>query len=122
MGSANQKNKNNNHIFPKSSSRGRNRAKKTTKSDSKTTVTVDGFAINSTRRISICSYCAKSSGCSKKCNGKHCRYLATSAGHWVSIQRKYKYKVMGGYRLKMYIRKCDKDIRKESAAVHLKGY
>lgn len=121
MGSTNEKNTNNNHRSPKSSRHGRNR-KKTTKSDSKTTVTVDGFANNSTRRISICSYCAKSSGCSEKCNEKHGRYLSTSAGHWVSIQRKYKYKVMGGYRLKMYIRKCDKEIRKESAAAHMKGY
>jgi hypothetical protein len=29
---------------------------------------------------------------------------------------------MGRYRLKMYIRKCDEDIRKESAAEHMKDY
>jgi len=122
MGSLNEKNKNNNQRSPKYSRHRRKKAKKTIKYDSKTTVIVDGFAISSTRRVSICSYCAKSSGCSKKCKENHSRYLATSAGHWVSIQNKYKYKVMGRYRLKMYIRKCDEDIRKESAAEHMKDY
>ena len=108
MGSTNEKNKNNNHRSPKSSRHGKKKVKKTTKFakyDSKTMVIVDGFTISSTRRVLICSYCAKSSGCAKKCNEKHGRYLATSAGYWASIQRKYKYRVMGGYRLKMYIRK-----------------
>lgn len=114
MGSTNEKN---NHIFSKYS-----RCKKNTNYDGKTTVIVDGFAINRSRRISICSYCAKSSGCSKKCNEKHCRYIATSAGHWVYIKRKYKYKVMGGYRLKMYIRKCDENIRKDNVDARIKVY
>ena len=91
----------------------RTKKSKTTKYDSKTTVIVDGFAISSYRRVSICSGCAKTTCKSKSCSNKH-RYLCTSAGHWVSIQRQYKYKILGGYRLKMYIRKCDKNIGEES--------
>lgn len=69
--------------------------------DGKTNVTIDGFAMSRHTRVTICATCAKTTGC------KHHHYLCTSAGNWVDTKKKYKWKIMGRYRLTLWLRKQD---------------
>lgn len=75
------------------------------KYDGKTNVTIDGFAISRNKRITICAQCAKSFGCS------HNQYLCTSAGYWSDTKKKYKWKIMGRYRLTRWVRKQDAKLK-----------
>lgn len=69
--------------------------------DEKTKVMIDGFAIYRNRRVTICSLCARTKGCS--CDRS--RSVCTSAGYWVELKKKYRWKIMGRYRLSLYIQK-----------------
>ena len=63
-------------------------------------------------RVSICSSCAKVFSC--KCKHSKCkqsRYLVTSAGNWASIEEKFSHKIMGRFRLLMYIRKVNERLK-----------
>lgn len=75
----------------------------------KTKVTIDGFAIDRNRRVTICAYCTKTSGC------KHYDYICTSAGHWSDTKKKYKWKIMGRYRLTLWVRKQNVELKKRDS-------
>ena len=75
-----------------------------------TVLIIDGFAIKSNKRVTICAICAKTN-CTDK---NHRRHLCTSAGYWVEVKKKYNWKIMGRYRLALWIRKEDARIAKES--------
>lgn len=81
----------------------------TKRKDSKTKVIIDGFAIDRYKRVTICGQCAKTTGC------RHNRHLCTSAGHWSDIKKKYKWKIMGRYRLTMWVWKQNKEIRERDS-------
>tara|TARA_B110000908_G_C9816201_1_gene255140 strand:+ start:97 stop:450 length:354 start_codon:yes stop_codon:yes gene_type:complete len=83
--------------------------KKVVLNDGKTNVTIDGFAIKRNKSITICAICAKTN-CTDK---NHRRQLCTSAGYWVEIKKRYNWKIMGRYRLALWIRKEDARISKE---------
>jgi hypothetical protein len=73
----------------------------------KTKVTIDGFAMARNNRVNICVRCAKTSGC----NHRNRKRICTSAGHWSDIKKKYKWKIMGRYRLTLWVRKHDTSLR-----------
>jgi hypothetical protein len=62
-------------------------------------VIIDGYILCRNKRVNICSYCARTSGCN------HGRHLSTSAGYWYDKKKEYKWKIMGSYRLTLWIRK-----------------
>lgn len=75
-------------------------------------VVIDGVSINKNARITICVLCAKT----LYSNTSHCKCvrnqrICTSAGYWVKIKKKYMYKVMGHYRLVLYIRKMETGLK-----------
>lgn len=72
--------------------------------DVKTKVTIDGFVIERHKRVTVCGHCAKTTGC------YHNIQLCTSAGNWSRIKKKYKWKIMGRYRLIRWVRKQNKEI------------
>jgi len=47
------------------------------------------------------------------CHKHNNQYTCTSAQNWYNIKKKYKYKVLGNYRLRLYIKKCKMKSRKE---------
>lgn len=71
-------------------------SKKTLKKKSKknTTVIIDGVFFKKDSRVNICVECGKIS-----CYKHNHQHLCTSAGNWYDIKKKYKYKVLGNYRL-----------------------
>lgn len=73
----------------------------------KTRVEIDGFDVPRSRRVTVCVQCAKT-GCTNK---KHNRHLCTSAGYWYDIKKKYNSKIMGGYRLAMWVHKQDEKLK-----------
>jgi hypothetical protein len=83
-----------------------NKSKKNTrrkkKNDGRTSITIDGFVTYRNSRLSICAKCATTT-CM---NPKH-RYICTSAGYWFDIKKKYNWKIMGHYRLVLWVRKQD---------------
>jgi hypothetical protein len=76
--------------------------------DYKTLVTIDGFEIARGKRVNICATCAKV-GC---CSLDHRANLCTSAGFWYDTKKKYRWKIMGRYRLTLWVREQDKKIRR----------
>lgn len=86
--------------------------KKTIKepNDPKTKVKIDGFVMSRSRRVTICAQCAKTS-CANK---KHHRYICTSAGYWYDIKKQYNWKIMGHYRLTMWVHKKEDELKKKS--------
>ena len=74
----------------------------------KSKVVIDGFSIHRNRRVTICATCVKTV-CTNK---KHVRRLCTSAGYWFDLKKKYNYKIMGHYRLSIWIRKRDVELTK----------
>ena len=73
--------------------------------NSKTFVKIDGFNISRRKRITVCSMCAKTSNCSHTKNNITSTYVCTSAGYWYDTKKKYKWKIMGRYRLVRLLKK-----------------
>jgi hypothetical protein len=71
----------------------------------KTKVIIDGFAMARNKKVNICVRCAKTSGCN------HYRRICTSAGYWSDTKKRYKWKILGRYRLTLWIRKQDSYLR-----------
>lgn len=71
------------------------------KSKKNTPVIIDGVFLKKDSRVNICVECGKIS-----CYKHNHQHICTSAGNWYNIKKKYKYKVLGNYRLKLYIKKC----------------
>ncbi len=82
------------------------KAEKTQKK--KERVILDGCSLKKDSRVTICIKCGK-----LLCHKHNHQYMCTSAQNWYNIKKKYKYKVLGNYRLKLYIRKCELETRKE---------
>lgn len=83
--------------------------KKTEKTQKKEeTVILDGCSLKKDSRVTICIKCGK-----LLCHTHNHQYMCTSAQNWYNIKKKYKYKFLGNYRLKLYIRKCELETRKE---------
>lgn len=76
--------------------------------NTKETVILDGCSLKKDSRVTICIKCGK-----LLCHKHNHQYMCTSAQNWYNIKKKYKYKVLGNYRLKLYIRKCELETRKE---------
>ena len=53
------------------------------------------------KRIDICCECFRDYS---KCPHSNCIYISTSKSNWERLKKKYKYKFLGGYRLKRYIK------------------
>ena len=70
------------------------------KKEKDTNVTLDGVSFKRDSRVNICAKCGK-----LLCYKHNHRYICTSAGNWYNIKKEYKYKVLGKYRLKLYIKK-----------------
>jgi hypothetical protein len=79
--------------------------------DGKTKVKIDGFAITRDEKVIICLSCAKTTGCYHINDN----YICTRAGYWYDTKKKYKWKIMGTYRLLRWVRKKDKNIRKQDS-------
>jgi hypothetical protein len=78
------------------------------KNNEKTIVNIDGFYIYRNNMLSICAKCTKI-----KCICNHhpnTLRLCTNAGYWYDIKKKYNRKIMGNYRLVLWVRR--QDIRK----------
>ena len=75
--------------------------KKPKKKQKNTNVIIDGVLFKKDSKVTICVECGKIL-CYKHIGD----YVCTSAGNWYNIKKKYKYKVLGKYRLKLYIKKC----------------
>lgn len=71
----------------------------------KTKIKINGFVMRKSARVSICTSCAKISGC--LCNSD---CVSTSAEYWLKIKSKYRFKIMGKYRLILYIKRQHRDI------------
>jgi len=74
----------------------------------KQNVILDGVLFKRDSRVTICVKCGKI-----LCHKHNHPYVCTSAGNWYNIKKKYKYKVFGKYRLKLYIKKCEIESWKE---------
>lgn len=94
-------NSRNNSIFPKDLCKRSKKIKSIKKVNTKNKVLIDGIMINRNRRVTICVKCVKTI-CNSK---KHFRRLCTNAGFWVDIKKKYSQKIMGKYRLSVWVRK-----------------
>jgi hypothetical protein len=66
------------------------------------------YAIKKNARILICIKCASSLYC--ECDSFN---LCTTYEHWCRVQKKYKYKIMGKYRLIRYLKKFNKKLKKK---------
>lgn len=73
-----------------------------------TNVIIDGVLFKKYSRVNICVECGKI-----LCYKNNHHYVCTSAGNWYNIKKKYKYKVLGNFRLKLYIKKCKIESWKE---------
>lgn len=73
----------------------------------KTSVKLDGFVMKRNSRVCICSVCAR-----MQC--VHRKYLHIMAGDFVDLKKKYRYKIMGRYRMALYIRKTMNKIKEKN--------
>ena len=72
-------------------------------------IIIDDFYVKKKSHVNICVICAKTSGCD--CQSYH---LCTSAEYWFEIKKKYSNKIMGKYRLILYIRKINSNLKKNN--------
>ena len=84
------------------------RDKSTQKKKETQKVILEGLSLKKNSKVSICVKCGK-----LLCNKHNHQYMCTSAENWYNIKKKYKYKVLGNYRLKLYIRKRELETSKE---------